>query len=301
MLRSASTLALVVLVLSSCDSDSVSPQNKEPAIDPVLYNEIDTDPDWGPDGRSISYTHGQDVWVIDLVTRVKRPVTRGFDPDWSPDGQHLAYTCGTDVCRVEVATGAVTQLTTWGNCFSPHWSPDGTKIAFDTNHGDPKGASAVWVMDADGSNKRDISAHGTGEWRAPSWTPDGKILHTRFLTGVFGEEIFLMDADGSNGIRLTHNDRNDRYPSFSPQAEMIAWMGIESRLGPGTGVWTMRQDGSGQVLVVPSGRNPAWSPDGRRIIYHAPYAKDVGSLWIANADGTNPQLLTRAEDYLPAQ
>jgi TolB protein len=59
-----------------------------------------------------------------------------------------------------------------------------------------------------------------------------------------------------------------------------------------TGIWKINVDGTGLTRLTTTGLQPAWSPDGTQIAYHAP-AGGKAQLFIMNADGTNPhQALT---------
>ena len=56
-------------------------------------------------------------------------------------------------------------------------------------------------------------------------TPPGKIA---FVTARdMNDEIYIMDADGSNKQRLTNNPASDRLPAWSPDGTHIAFMSIE--------------------------------------------------------------------------
>lgn len=146
-------------------------------------------------------------------------------------------------------------------------------------------------MNSDGTNNRDISQHGTGEWRQPRWSKEGnKLLHVRFI-GIGTTELFLMDSLGKNPIRLTNNAYDDWDPISSPDGNKIAW-------GSGgqydSGIWLMNADGTNQHLLIKDGGYPTWSSDGKRIAFHKleSSAKFV-VLWVINDDGTNLYQLTQ--------
>lgn len=198
------TIFLIFLLpLLSCN-------NKSPTDDasiPIMRfgNIIDVQPDWSPDGETIAYNHHVDkIYILELASMEKRFVTPGVHPDWPPDGTKIAYELQGNIYVIDVETKEITQLTDWGECFFPSWSPDGKKIAFDTNHGDAKGANAVWIMDAEGSNKKDISQHGTGGM-APAcvvtgWfsniafeVSDGCTIYRAFLNGYVGHKFKAFD------------------------------------------------------------------------------------------------------------
>src|SRR2546422_5263788 len=52
----------------------------------------------------------------------------------------------------------------------PVWSPDGTRIAFESGRED--GTSDVYLMNADGSNRVQLTRGSTGNL-LPAWSPDG--------------------------------------------------------------------------------------------------------------------------------
>ena len=79
------------------------------------------------------------------------------------------------------------------------WSPDGAKLAFT---GTVDGKRAVFVVDADGSNRHQLT-ESAADSRGGTWSPDGKrIAFTSHRDG--NDEIYLMDADGAiNGASRT--------------------------------------------------------------------------------------------------
>jgi Tol biopolymer transport system component len=277
----------------------VPPMTEPPGV-------VDEMPDWSPDGNVITYTHHpqnnvelqngfNQVWLLDLTTMTKSFLTEGFNPKWSPDGKGIALVKNNDIYTIDLGTKGITQLTNWSSCFFPTWSPDGRKIAFDTDHNDPRGANAIWIMNADGTNKKDISIHGTGEWREPSWSRNGKwILHIRYI-GISYPELFLMDTTGNNAIRLTYNTFDDRDAEWSPDGNKIVWGSYGQGNDPLSGIWVMNADGTNQKQLTKGGGYPSWSPDQKQIVYYQSNPPDynTGTLWIMNSDGTNQQQLTK--------
>src|SRR5205823_3189458 len=102
---------------------------------------------------------------------------------WSPDGRRvlLQASVGGISTIVIIDIGAdnkgsnAVQLTADVKADSafPAWSPDGSQIAFQSKRG--SGNFQVFVMDADGNNKRRLS-DGKGYAGQPAWSPDGKYI-----------------------------------------------------------------------------------------------------------------------------
>ena len=120
---------------------------------------------------------------------------------------------------------------------------------------------------------------------------NGKIA---FLSNRDGQnEIYTISFAGSNPTRLTHSDKSDKTPSFSPNGKKIVWE-------RGEYLYLMNADGSNQHKIPHThhsnyeigrygsyGGNPAFSPDGRKIVF------DKGkNIWTINPDGTGLTRIT---------
>ena len=122
-----------------------------------------------------------------------------FVGGWSPDGSKIVFQRSVPAARrrpanfeVFVVNSDGTGLTnlsnnpgspTVGNSDSqPSWSPDGTKIAFQSNRlGNPD----IWVMNADGTGARPLTANSLAEESAPEWSPDGQQIAFQSDRGFF--------------------------------------------------------------------------------------------------------------------
>ena len=105
-------------------------------------------------------------------------------------------------------------------------------------------------------------------------------------------EIYVMESDGSNQVRLTNDQANDTEPSWSPDGERIAF--VSDRNNKADYLYVMDSDGGNLKRLTSDAvsRDPAWSPDGQKILYVR--SKGGYQLWVMDADGGNRKPLTRA-------
>src|SRR5690625_7412407 len=95
----------------------------------------------------------------------------------------------------------------------PTWAPDGSQIAYHVYA--PGEEGDIYVMNADGTGKRNITNSSTGAWWH-SWSPDGETIdfHTIGASDIY---ISVINKDGS-GRREMMRVNSDllRNPSRSP-------------------------------------------------------------------------------------
>ncbi|MCD4734352.1 DUF5050 domain-containing protein [bacterium] len=118
---------------------------------------------------------------------------------------------------------------------------------------------------------------------------EGRIAFSSNLDG--DDEIFVMDADGSNVTQLTDNESLDWHPAWSPDGSHIAF--FSDRDGDAE-IFVMDADGGNQVQLTFNGStdwSPNWSPDGSRIVFHSDCDGDY-EIFVMDADGSNQTQLT---------
>ena len=95
-----------------------------------------------------------------------------YDPAWSPRGDRIAFvsthTGNDEIYTIDPEGEGQAQLTynQWEWDKHPSWSPDGTQIVFYSNR--DTGRRQIWIMNADGSNQRNLSQNEFEEWD-PVW------------------------------------------------------------------------------------------------------------------------------------
>lgn len=144
---------------------------------------------------------------------------------------------------------------------APAWSHDGTRLAFERS-----GEIMVRVNAHAPDAAVNLTNHPAPD-RAPAWSPDGsKIAFTSERHGA--SELYVMNADGGNVMRLTHWDAGAGQPSWSPNGNSIAYT-CAGESG-NTDICVIGPDGSNPVRLTThpaADSGPTWSPDGSRIAF----------------------------------
>jgi Tol biopolymer transport system component len=221
-------------------------------------------------------------------------------PNWSPNGNKIAfsrYSGGKPDVFVMNADGSsqvnLTNNPAWDS--RPSWSSDGSRIAFESDR--VGGVIQIWVMNADGSGATQLTS--TPQLNSsPAWSPGGnRIAFESMRDGQ--HEIYKMNADGSDQVRLTFTG-NNYGPKWSPDGNRIVFSSSD-------GLWVMKADGTQLMQLTTNAgplifdAHPCWSPDSTQIVFDS--KRDGNSdLWVVKPDGTGMHKLTTnsAHDLNPA-
>jgi TolB protein len=241
-------------------------------------------------------TGNAEIFLVDSLWGDARNLTRhkGYDafPAWSPDGKKVAFVsdrAGRPNIFVMDADGRrAKQLTTEAGekdrCYCPTWAPDGKRIAYSRiRDGKP---TDVVVMQADGSDAKGIRDNA---WD-PAWSPDGKRIAITAWTDK-GFKVCAMDPDGENFKEFPTGDNfsGNVYPSWSPSGKQIAYTDVID----GTyEIHVCDADGTNiKKLSAAGGLNTysAWSPDGKTISFLHVDGNGPVSVYLMDADGSNPR------------
>jgi Tol biopolymer transport system component len=223
-----------------------------------------------------------DVYVLDVergfvrhIAHSDRPMNT---PRWSPDGKNLTFTVidgsgQTSIQRID-ANGNMQQLFQQAApVWSTAWSPDSDEVAFIADE-------QLFLVNADGSDLRQLHSFVDVRSYSLSWSPDGQnlaFIGSGILTKPY---VYLLNVNGANGASNRETAVTNipadplALPTWSPDSKQLAFIS-------GSGLYLANTDGSEQRHVdnttIPRSSN--WSPDGRLA-----YVSDL-QLHVASPDG----------------
>jgi Tol biopolymer transport system component len=200
------------------------------------------------------------------------------------------------------------------------WSSDGTKLALVKDK--PGAIDELYATDSDGTHRAYLADYRTYMNQGATISPDGTKIAFANDPEEFGEyDIYTVNPDGSGLKNSTSTLSGEGYPVFSPDGEKIAFTRQRQlgHYGGGSGdtrgtldieIYVMERDG-GWVRNITNTRSireeePAFSPDGERIIYVSPETDNSpyqmgNDIHVMNSDGSCGRRLTStaavAEEY----
>jgi imidazolonepropionase-like amidohydrolase/Tol biopolymer transport system component len=207
--------------------------------------------------------------------------------DVSPDGRTLAFDLLGDIYTIPAGGGTPTRIAE-GLPFEtqPRFSPDGRRIAFTSDRG---GGDNIWIMNLDGSDKRQLTKEDFRLLNQPSWSPDGRFIaakkHFTTARSAGTGEVWLYHVSGGGGVALVKKPSEQHQkelgePVFAPDGKHIYYT---RNITPGP-IFQYAQDSNGQIFdieryEIETGETetavagvggsvrPTPSPDGKKIAF----------------------------------
>jgi len=270
-----------------------------------IGNLIAYDATWSPNGASIYYSTGRDVWVARSDGSQSRKIlTMDGVPNWirfSPDGRLFRFSVldaklNKDSLWEARADGSgVRRLLSgdaWQNECCGAWTPDGKYFIFESTRG---GSWNLWAM----REKRDW-------WRKTNPEPvqltTGEMVPKSALPSLDGKSVFFVGITERSELERFDAQKGSFLPylpgisagevAFSRDGSRIAYVSL-----PEGNLWLCKSDGSDrrELTFAPlSVGAPRWSPDGKQIVFSAfDPSKTSTRIYVIPADGGNPEQLTQ--------
>ena len=257
---------------------------------------------YSPDAKTIAYTRGNSIWMMDADGGHPRLVLNAAGAPtwlaWAPDGKRLRFTIGFGTGDESASiweisrdgTGLHKVLADWWpsawKCCGA-WTPDGRYFVFSAASGGP---ANMWALREHGASWR-RSPPGPFQLTsgpASSGTLDRPGSSILFYNGVWRDETERLDVKTGKFSPLLPN-AHAHLRSFSSDGKWIAY--IDSR-----GSLVRSQTDGTQPVVLAAAEIyhpyfPRWSPDGRWIVFGASLAGKPPNSFLVPASGGHPEPL----------
>lgn len=259
-------------------------------------------PQWSEGGLVLTAaertTGPHQIWHISTAngnpTRVTHDLNDYYNLTLTADGTRLAATQSQVVSGFWIApegrSDAAKMIASevgWLDDLA--WTPD-SRIAYISNVG---GSSEIWLMNADGSNSRQVTT-GAVAGNGIAVSPDGRRIF--FSSERSGRpNIWSVETDGNDLKQLTNGD-GEFFPQCTPDGHWIIFQRGESE----TTLWRIPV-GGGEAIQISTvmALRPAISPDGSMIAFHYLDSKFDRSRWSIGVVGMDGGERTMRFDLPP--
>ncbi|MCI0714610.1 MAG: hypothetical protein L0154_30930 [Chloroflexi bacterium] len=164
-------------------------------------------------GKSDLYAARLDGSGLRKLTFVDDDTLSGYrmwEPEWSPDGERIVFTYiryydtpeprrTTHIAWIPSPGGIPAFYSNSGTESQPRWSPDGAWLAYVSTQPVVDAEEEIikrelWMVGADGNNKRRLTSFGEGGAYNPRWSPTGDRI--AFIFEPLEQQLMVMSADG---------------------------------------------------------------------------------------------------------
>jgi TolB protein len=224
-------------------------------------------PNWSPQGGSIIYSSYKDGWAMlytkglssGKVRKISGKKGLNIGACYVPGSKNLALTLSyegnPDIYMIDQRGKIIKRLTShWGADISPSFSPDGKIMAFVS---DRSGSPQIYVKDLAKGREERLTFEGKYN-TSPAWSSMNRLAFSQMQDAVV--DIFTMNPDGTNIVRLTENQGNNEDPCWSPDGRYIIFS--SNRTGE-YHLYIMNANGQNQSRITyleGAQTAPSWSP-----------------------------------------
>lgn len=209
----------------------------------TLHKKDDRRPSWHPSGQKIIFESNRsgkyELYELHVKNKeVKKINIKDMDGEptfaqYSPDGNKIAYSSkkSDQQAKIVIIDQQGVHIKTLVDysfrSFYPRWSADGKTLLFFSRHETNNNDDEVYTIGIDGKDKKRLTNWPKHNF-CPSWSNDGnKIAYATSMENS-RSEIYVMDANGENQIRITHNEDGDTLPNWAPGDEKLLITGYRN-------------------------------------------------------------------------
>ncbi|HXJ42593.1 MAG TPA: hypothetical protein VNH18_25155, partial [Bryobacteraceae bacterium] len=256
----------------------------------------DREPAWSHDGTRLAFSSDRGgsyaIWVLDTRTGEVRQVTHNAGesrmPSWSPDDSEIAFSStlgsGQTVWAAKLMEGAERKVfTATGTVSAPSWGPDG-KVVYHSAAGGASQLAIEGKVLTGGENAFPFHASWTSATEF-YYTSDGKIRKR----GINGGEAQTVEFTATLQATPAAYARRKRdfdsivpraalgivHPALSPDGTRVAFAALGD-------IYLRNASGKVENLTKDAAfdTDPAWSPDGRQLVYSSDRGGQLLQLWL---------------------
>jgi tricorn protease len=207
------------------------------AQDPIRFARL---PDISPDGKLVCFSYLGDVWVVETIGGVARPVTmhEAHDtyPAFSPDGKWIAFSSNRhgsyDVFVVPTVGGHPRRLTYDSAAdIVCGWSPDGKEVLFASMRSPEFPPNyELYTVPAEGGRVRRITLDQGKEGVLSlqgdrlAYVRGQGLWYRKGYRGSSNDDIWICNTDGSNNHQVTTFDGQDTSPMWAPDGQYLYYV-----------------------------------------------------------------------------
>lgn len=235
---------------------------------------------WSPDSSRVVFRSFDSLFISDGTQAEQIPYgfkenAPIFSPTLSPDLQKIAFLTRVEVTDKQILSYDICTTVIHGadlNCSStratslPAWAPNSQAVAFGCHL---NSAFALCILDINTYQTKEIAlppeiAHIHTDFFSIVWSPQNEKL--AFVGAVYQTSeiytlaLYVVDANGSGFIRLTSQEEQGAYPSWSPDSSKIVFA---STRNANWDLYIINADGTGLTRLTYDQENdfqPAWRP-----------------------------------------